>query len=374
MRDRARRWILRHRAAMGPEDYDVLGFAHRPVSDAVRFVTRETVASQWIPTLNDAMAARVLDDKAAFADVLSAAGIATPRTLAVYDGVDECSTAQQLFAGLAGTGVVVKPVVGQRGRGVVVFTELDPDGGAGRTIRRRRMTVDRALQRASRVSRDDRVLVQERLRQHASLDSYAPQRTSGLRLYTLRRRDGSVRLLAGYLRLGRVRAMTDNVSRGALAVHIALESGGLGRGLLPTGDGARRVAKHPDSRRRFRGEVLPFWDEVVEMCCAAAPLVDRVALVGWDVMITDTGPRLLEGNWDVRLYLVQALHNGLLDDTLRGELADLGLVVPDRLPGLVPSLARYAVDRVSRRRRPTPARTPRTALRRPRPAEPRPDG
>jgi hypothetical protein len=357
---------------MGPEDYDVLGFAHKPVPAAARYVTRETVATQWVPTLNDSVAARLLDDKAAFADVVRAAGIATPRTLAVYDGAADVSSARQVLAESAGTGVVVKPVVGQRGRGITVFTRLDPDGATGRTIRRRQMSIDRALERASRVSRDGRVLVQQRLRQHSAMDHYAPQRTSGLRLYTLRRRDGSVRLLAGYLRLGRAGAMTDNVSKGALAVHIDLESGALGRGLHLTESGARQVTKHPDRGRRFGGEVLPHWAEVVNMCHEAAGLLDRVALVGWDVMVTETAPQLLEGNWDVRLYITQALQGGLVDDVLIGELADLGLVVPERLPGLVPSLARRATASVSRRRRPRSSSTPRTALRTSLPAELRP--
>ena len=366
---------------MGPEDYDILGFARRPVADAVDYVTRAACASLWIPSLNDPVAARVLDDKVAFGGLARAAGIATPPTLAVYDGVSDRPAVQEALAGRAREGGVVKPVVGQRGRGITVFTRLDPDAGAGRTLKRRRMTVDRALERAARVSRDHRVLVQQRLRQHVAMDPYAPQRTSGLRIYTLRRHDGSVRLLAGYLRLGRAGAMTDNVSKGALAVHVDLETGVLGRGLLLAEGGVRRRARHPDSRRTFRGETLPCWDEVVALCRTAAGLLDSVALVGWDVMITESGPQLLEGNWDVRLYIVQALQGrGLVDDTLRRELAELGLVVPDRLPGLVPSLARGAVSRVagpdglSRRRHPTSSSTPRTGLRRSRRAEPRPDG
>jgi hypothetical protein len=61
---------------------------------------------------------------------------------------------------------------------------------------------------------------------------------------------------------------------------------------------------HPDTRSTIRCEVVPFYQEALELAEQASQVFGFMATVGWDVGITPTGPTIIEGNpgWHSRNY------------------------------------------------------------------------
>ncbi len=65
------------------------------------------------------------------------------------------------------------------------------------------------------------------------------------------------------------------------------------KGISKNGD---LVFIHPHTHIVMLGFKVPLWDQVVNMCIDAAQRLPRVALVGWDVAISQDHVQLIEGN------------------------------------------------------------------------------
>ena len=59
---------------------------------------------------------------------------------------------------------------------------------------------------------------------------------------------------------------------------------------------------HPDSGVRIADFQLPMVDEVLAFVDRVARVVPQVQYVGWDIVVTPTGPVLVEGNWGAGVY------------------------------------------------------------------------
>lgn len=97
------------------------------------------------------------------------------------------------------------------------------------------------------------------------------------------------------LRMPAGKVVVDNFAAGGLASPINARTGELGTAVykdprLPSTD------MHPDSGHRITGQTLPFWKESLALCQKAHEMFREIATVGWDVAVTDEGPKLLEAN------------------------------------------------------------------------------
>ena len=95
---------------------------------------------------------------------------------------------------------------------------------------------------------------------------------------------------------GRHTRGVDNLAVGDAAANIDVETGVLGRGIRHSSD-ARPVwlDRHPDTGARITGVVIPRWRETVDRVVAIAREHPYLPYVGWDVLLTDDGFRILEG-------------------------------------------------------------------------------
>jgi hypothetical protein len=71
------------------------------------------------------------------------------------------------------------------------------------------------------------------------------------------------------------------------------------------------VETHPDSAVKFEGYFIPFLNESVELCLAAHRLYYNNFIIGWDAVITDRGPLILEANEKPGMNAVQCIDGGL---------------------------------------------------------------
>lgn len=71
------------------------------------------------------------------------------------------------------------------------------------------------------------------------------------------------------------------------------------------------ITQHPDSGIVFEGYKLSFLKEAVNLCIKAHYLFPQIFCIGWDVVLTDNGPKILEGNEIPGLDAVQCIEGGL---------------------------------------------------------------
>jgi hypothetical protein len=105
----------------------------------------------------------------------------------------------------------------------------------------------------------------------------------------------------------------DNWDTGSLLIPISDSEGTLGKfgyykpGTLKEGT----CSQHPDSGLVFGGFKVPYYREAVELALKAHEYYYGRVIVGWDIIITNEGPVILEANSYPDIYPLQVLYGGL---------------------------------------------------------------
>lgn len=140
-----------------------------------------------------------------------------------------------------------------------------------------------------------RVLMEEVVNQCHEMAEFNDTSVNTLRVVTFLRTDGSVKITAAALRLGRKGYAVDNFHFHGIAALIDVETGivkttGIDR------DFARYVV-HPDSGKPIVGFKIPSWEKIVETVTEAAHVVPEIRYTGWDIAIGADGHVIvIEGN------------------------------------------------------------------------------
>lgn len=106
----------------------------------------------------------------------------------------------------------------------------------------------------------------------------------------------------------------DNWTQGGLSAAIDIETGRLGSAAQLPND--RRPVwhdSHPDTGAQILGEQVPYWAETRELVMEAARRLHFMEYIGWDIIISPTGPVILEANINTGLNVIQ-VHGPLLAD------------------------------------------------------------
>ena len=139
-------------------------------------------------------------------------------------------------------------------------------------------------------------IFQERLRNHPGMTDLVGETLLSIRFTTFLDLRGNVEILTGILKLPGRDCGVDNLSQGALAVHVDLETGALGEGRFYQRAPSRSFRAHPESGVRFFRWKLPLWKEACELALRAAAAFPMVHVLGWDIAITPDGPVIIEAN------------------------------------------------------------------------------
>lgn len=140
-------------------------------------------------------------------------------------------------------------------------------------------------------------LVEEFLIQHPDLNRLSPSAVNTIRIFTQLNEANEVDLLGCRLRIS-VNSPVDNMAAGNMAAPIDDISGKvIGPGVYS--DFTRSDESiHPITGVAIVGFQIPFWSDTLEMVKRAALKHPENRSIGWDVVITDRGPGLIEGNHD----------------------------------------------------------------------------
>jgi len=111
-------------------------------------------------------------------------------------------------------------------------------------------------------------------------------------------KEGTVEIIAPYLRMSTSNLHVDNTSSGGCCVGINPDSGRLKKygytSISKTG--GKILTAHPVTKVEFLDFKIPYFNEAKQFVLQVASLVPNLRLIGWDMAITGSGPLLIEGN------------------------------------------------------------------------------
>lgn len=176
----------------------------------------------------------------------------------------------------------------------------------------------------------DDYLIEARVEQAAYAATIFPDSTHTLRLVTMRdvQNDHAPFLAAAVHRFGtQATVPTDNWTRGGLSASVD-SSGYLSPAAYRLGDAkVGWSSTHPDTGERIEGVQVPHWSELEAQVLELVRRFDFLNIVGWDLVVTESGSCLIEGNTAlVGTRALQVHHPLLQDDRVRRFYEHYGVI------------------------------------------------
>jgi hypothetical protein len=106
----------------------------------------------------------------------------------------------------------------------------------------------------------------------------------------------------------------DSWDRGGLSASVDLDTGRLGKACtFPVRGRMTWHATHPETRAPIEGTAVANWDQIATHLSELASRVPFLPYIGWDIIATDDGFVIIEGNARPEVRAIQA-HGPLLAD------------------------------------------------------------
>ena len=187
------------------------------------------------------------------------------------------------FSGVSG--VIYKPLGGNRGRGVESF----------------RINSENIADVYNEIASFPPGVVEEYIHQHPDLNRLTDASVNTLRIVTISSKTSPVTPDGRYadaayaaLRIGGGHSVVDNFHSGGMTAAVDLETGII---VTDAADMEGHVfAAHPVTGTVIKGFKVPYFKEAVEMALDAISKNRIGGYIGWDIAITDKGPVLVEVN------------------------------------------------------------------------------
>lgn len=147
------------------------------------------------------------------------------------------------------------------------------------------------------MKKNDFDMAEEFVNQHPKLNELSPSGVNTIRIITQLNDKDEVDILGCRLRIT-VNSKVDNLAAGNIAAPIDPITG------IVIGDGVYSDIAfedqefHPVTNVKINGFQIPFWEKTVELAKNAQLLHKQNRSIGWDIVITNKGPGLIEGNHD----------------------------------------------------------------------------
>lgn len=145
----------------------------------------------------------------------------------------------------------------------------------------------------------DDYVIEEKIQQHNYSQSIYPKSINTIRIVVLRDpTDGEPFIGWAAHRFGsKGTGITDSFKHGGLSSLINISTGILSAGKKnPDKTEAYEHIRHPDTDEPIEGVQVPYWEETKKLALTCTSLFSQLQLCGWDICITPSGPRLIEGN------------------------------------------------------------------------------
>ncbi len=209
--------------------------------------------------------------------------------------------------------VILKPISGESGQGV---HKLDSDGDVLR-LDGCEVTLSSIEELVESI---DGYMVTACLQQHEYAATIFPESLNTIRVMTLIAPDTHTpEVVAAAHRFGTNESTpTDNWSAGGICSQVDVASGSVGRSIAKSDDdGLVRTDTHPDTGTQIVGAKIPMWEDVCEVARELAEHHFRAPYVGWDIAVTDDGPRVVEANSNPGINIIQIDQGVLANETAK---------------------------------------------------------
>lgn len=140
-------------------------------------------------------------------------------------------------------------------------------------------------------------MVETFIQQHTDLNGLSPSAVNTIRIFTQLNEQNEVEILGCRLRIS-INCPVDNMAAGNIAASIN-ESTGFVEGPGVYSDITKNPEFiHPITGIEIIGFKVPYWPECVDLAKRAALKHPQNRSIGWDIVVTQNGPGLIEGNHD----------------------------------------------------------------------------
>ncbi len=160
---------------------------------------------------------------------------------------------------------------------------------------------------------DEDVVIQEPLKQHPALSRVNESSVNTIRVLSMLRPDGSIKIYSVVLRMGMAGKKVDNASSGGITCGVNLDGHCKEAGYYSYVNGGKRLLNHPTSGMPFKDIFIPNMDKIIAFVEKAAVRIPHFRLVSWDIALRDDGePVLIEANFYDGEIDFHQLNNGPL--------------------------------------------------------------
>ena len=203
----------------------------------------------------------------------------------------------------------MKAIIADEKEGLFVKKAEDSLGGLGVTfVDSTSDAHEKIVNLAQQIKCD--IVIQRKLTQHAEIAKFNSSSVNTYRIYSILRRDGSVKVYSSVFRIGVGDAKVDNYASGG--VSCGIDSDGTLKKYAYNKNGDR-TETHPHSGIVFEGCKLPSYDKAVELVKQAHLTLPHFRSVSWDIAINEEGnPVLIEANLSRGSIDLLQLSNGPL--------------------------------------------------------------
>lgn len=301
-----------------PKYYYILGLDQKPSDLHVSRDSFEYIGGDYpgpIMSVNE-NARFVLNDKIAVYNIFSELSERFPTLYAtVHDGEynsEDGGDTQSVIQAVERYGTVaMKPIDGQQGDD---FYKISKQGDT--------LLINGEVSSASEIeeictqSEYSHFMLTEYITQHEYADRINPSAVNSIRLLTVfdTERGEHYVARAGH-RFGTEESHpVDNFENGGVIAPIDPETGEMDALVTLDEDGNRaRLDRHPDTESKVTGKTIPMWDEVTSIALKGATSYPHAKIIGWDFVVTDDGPMILEASAQPGPTIPQ-VERGLLKD------------------------------------------------------------
>ena len=139
--------------------------------------------------------------------------------------------------------------------------------------------------------------------QQSIISSIYPKSLNTIRFTSIKDEKGKITFLQPILRIGCCGMNVDNFTQGGICVGFDVITGRLYKtGYYGHYKYGTTTNKHPDTDIDFSKIIIPFIDEIKQQVILFHSFLD-VHSIGWDIALTEDGPKFIEGNenWEIEL-------------------------------------------------------------------------
>lgn len=163
---------------------------------------------------------------------------------------------------------------------------------------------------------DQPTLIMEFVSQHRYASDIFPETTNTIRILTMYDEPAAEAFIAiAVHRFGtRHSRPTDTFENGGAGAEVDLDNGTLGMAAsIRSQQRVEWTSTHPETAAAIAGVSVPNWSSIAASIRAMATALPQMPYIGWDVVVTGNGFRVLEGNSNTSMDLLQ-VHRPLLAD------------------------------------------------------------